>query len=70
MENKALSIPPEESLPDPAHLPTAILLSLMPAEFTESVVTRVLNQRNQLTSDARAKFDVVLNDEVSNTSVP
>ena len=58
-------IPPEESLPDPADLPTAILLSLMTAEFTESVVTRVLNYRSQLTSDACAELDLVLNDEVT-----
>ena len=69
-ENKALSIPPEESLPDPADLPTAILLSSVPAEFTESVVTRVLNQRSHLTSDARAELDVVLNDEVTIPQFP
>ena len=65
-----MSIPPEESLPDPVDLPTAVLLTLIPAEFTESVVTRVINQRSQLTSDARAKLDVVLNDEVSIPQFP
>ena len=69
-ETKALSTPPEESLPDPADLPTAVLLTFLPAEFTESVVTRVIHQRSQLTSDARAELDVVLNDEVSIPQFP
>ena len=47
-----------------------VLLSLIPAEFTEPVVTRVLNQRSQMTSDARAELDVVLNDEVSIPQFP
>ena len=65
-----MSIPPEESLPDPADLPTSVLLSLMPAEFTESVVARVLGHRSQLTSDAYAKLDLVLNDEVTIPQFP
>ena len=65
-----MSIPSEESLPDPADLPTAILLSLIPAEFTESIVTRALDQRSHLTSDARAELDVVLNDEVTIPQFP
>ena len=65
-----MSIPSEESLPDPEDLPTAILLSLIPAEFTESIVTRALDQRSHLTSDARAELDVVLNDEVTIPQFP
>ena len=65
-----MSIPPEESLPDPADLPTAILLGLMTTEFTESMVTRVLNHRSQLTRDARAELDLIFNDEVAIPQFP
>ena len=65
-----MSTPPEESLPDPADLCAAALLSLMSAEFTESVVTRVLDHRSQLASDACAELDLVLNDEVTIPQFP
>ena len=65
-----MSKPPEESLPDPAALPTSVLLSLMSAEFTDSVVARVLDHRTQLASDACAALDLVLNDEVTIPQFP
>ena len=59
-----LSILPEESPPDPADLPTTVLLGLMNADFTESVVTRALDHRSQLSDDACSELDLVLNNEV------
>lgn len=65
-----LSIPPEESLPDPADLPTTALLSLMNTDFTESVVTRALDHRSQLSDDACSELDLVLNNEVTIPQFP
>lgn len=69
-EDKALPVPPEESLPDPADLPITVLLSLMTADFTESVVRRILDHRSQLTVDACAELDLVLNNEVTIPQFP
>ena len=58
------SSPSERTPPTPQDLHLTTLLKLMDPEFQESVVTRVLSHRSQLSADVQSALDNAVNREV------